>query len=187
MDNLFEILIYLIIIISFLSSIFKKKKQQQQKPPVQQPQQEDYYQAEQTEVSVPQSQRKEEYDILRELEDFFKVGDESPIKVPVPQEQPEIVVTADEHKRGEIWQEKTESEHKTDDWESKKEELTKRVSRINSKIERQSAMFESSLERKESAFSNIALSVRSKFTQPETLQEYIIFSEILGKPKALRR
>ncbi len=81
MDNLFEILIYVIIIISFLSSIFKKKKQQQQKPPMRQTQQEEYYQAEQTEVSVPQTQSKEEYDILRELEDFFKVGD-----VPTEQE-----------------------------------------------------------------------------------------------------
>jgi hypothetical protein len=188
MDNVFEILIYLIIIISFLSSIFKKKKQQPQKrPPVQKPQQEDYYQVERTEVSVPQSQRKEEYDILRELEDFFKVGDESPIKVPLPQEQPEIVVTADEHKRGEIWQEKTKSEHIADDWERKKEEVTKRVSRIDSNIEKQAAMFESSLERKEGVFSALALTVKSKLTHPETLKEYIIFTEILGKPKALRR
>ena len=72
MDNIFEILIYLIIIVSFLSSIFKKKKQQQQRPPARQPQHEETYQ---TEVSVPQTEKKEEYDILRELEDFFKVGE----------------------------------------------------------------------------------------------------------------
>jgi hypothetical protein len=48
-------------------------------------------------------------------------------------------------------------------------------------------MFEESLERKESVYSSIALTVKSKIKNPSTLKEYIIFSEILGKPKALRR
>ena len=184
MDNFFEILIYLIIIISFLSSIFKKKKQQQQRPPVRQSQVEESYQVE---VPTPQTQEKVEYDILRELEDFFKVGEESPIKVPVPQERPENVVIAEEHKRGDIWQEKTKSEHAADDWERKKEEVAKRISKIDSQIEKQAAIFESSLERREQVFSSIALSVKAKIANPSTLKEYIIFSEILGKPKALRR
>lgn len=188
MDNLFEILIYVIIIISFLSSIFKKKQQPQKKPPVQQPQREDYYQVEKTEVSVPQSQRKEEYDILRELEDFFKVGDQTiDRKVPTPQQQTESLPSVEEHTKSEDWKSPTESEHYVDQWERKKEEVTKRVSRIDSNIEKQAAMFETSLERNEAASSNLVLSVRSKFTQPSTLKEYIIFSEIFGKPKALRR
>jgi hypothetical protein len=189
MDNLFEILIYLIIIISFLSSIFKKKQQPQKKPPVQQPQREDYYQTEQTEVSIPQPQRKEEYDILRELEDFFKVGEESAgIKLPKPQETyAENAPTVEEHASTESWQEDTVSENVRNEWERKQEEVSKRISRINPELEKQAAMFESSLDRKENVFSGIALSVRSKLTHPETLKEYIIFSEILGKPKALRR
>lgn len=189
MDNLFEILIYLIIIISFLSSIFKKKKQQpQKKPPVQEPQREDYYQAEQPEASIPQSQQKEEYDILKELEDFFKVGDEpTERRVPVPQNQPETVTTDEEHTRREIWQEKTKSEHVADDWERKKSEVKKIISSVDSSIEKKAAIFEESLERKESVYSSIALSVKSKMKNPSTLKEYIIFSEILGKPKALRR
>ncbi len=188
MDNLFEILIYVIIIISFLSSIFKKKQQPQKKPPVQQPQQEDYYQAEQTEVSVPQTQSREEYDILRELEDFFKVGDESTERrVPVPQHQPETVTTDEEHTRREIWQEKTKSEHVADDWERKKSEVKKIISSVDSSIEKKAAIFEESLERKESVYSSIALSVISKMKNPSTLKEYIVFSEILGKPKAFRR
>lgn len=188
MDNVFEILIYLIIIISFLSSIFKKKKQQQQKPPVQQPQQEDYYQTEQAEVSAPPSQSKEEYDILKELEVFFKVGTE-PTKqeIPVPQESPKKITHLEEQTRREIWQERNESEHLVEDWEQKKAEVKKRMARVDSGIEKQAAKFEELLVRKETALSSIALTVKSKISNPSTLKEYIIFSEILGKPKALRR
>jgi len=188
MDNLFEILIYVIIIISFLSSIFKKKKQQQQKPPVRQPQQEDYYQTEQAEVSAPASQSKEEYDILKELEVFFKVGTE-PTKqeIPIPQEQPKRMTQIEEHTRTDSWQTPTTSEHLADVWERKKEEVSKRVARVDSSVEKKAAMFEESLERKESVYSSVALSVKSKMKNPSTLKEYIIFSEILGKPKALRR
>lgn len=185
MDNLFEILIYVIIIISFLSSIFKKKKQQQQKPPVRQSQQEEYSQAE---VSTPPSQSTEEYDILKELEVFFKVGTE-PTKqeIPVPQEPPKKITHLEEQTRREIWQERTESEHLDKDWEQKKAEVKKRMARVDSGIEKKAARFEELLVRKETALSSIALSVKSKIANPSTLKEYIIFSEILGKPKALRR
>jgi len=185
MDNLFEILIYVIIIISFLSSIFKKKKQQQQKPPAQHPQPADYYE---TEVSVPQTPSKEEYDILKELEVFFKVGTE-PTKqeIPIPKEQPKRMTQIEEHTRTDSWQTPTTSEHLADVWERKKEEVSKRVARVDSSVEKKAAMFEESLERKESVYSSIALSVKSKMKNPSTLKEYIIFSEILGKPKALRR
>ena len=185
MDNVFEILIYLIIIISFLSSIFKKKKQQQQKPPVRQPQQEEYSQAE---VSIPQTQSKEEYDILKELEVFFKVGTE-PTKqeIPVPQEPPKKITHLEEQTRREIWQERTESEHLVEDWEGKKAQVKKRMARVDSSVEKKAALFEESLVKKEAVFSSIALTVKSKIAIPSTLKEYIIFSEILGKPKALRR
>jgi K+-sensing histidine kinase KdpD len=188
MDNIFEILIYVIIIVSFLSSIFKKRKQQQQqKPSEQQPQPSDYYQ---TEVSVPQTQSKEEYDILSELEDFFKVGNEpgkQQIPVPIPQEQSKRMTHIEEQTRTESWQTPTLSEHVADDWERKKEEVSKRVARVDSSVEKKAAMFEESLERKDSVYSSIVLSVKSKMKNPSTLKEYIIFSEILGKPKALRR
>ena len=185
MDNLFEILIYVIIIISFLSSIFKKKKQQQQKPPVRQTQQEEYSQ---TEASIPQTQSKEEYDILKELEVFFKVGDEPTArKVPVPQQSAESVPTLEEHTKSENWKTPTVSEHYADEWERKKTEVKKIIASVDSSIEKKAALFEESLERKESVYSSIALSVKSKMKNPSTLKEYIIFSEILGKPKALRR
>ncbi len=185
MDNVFEILIYLIIIISFLSSIFKKKKQQQQKPPVRQPQQEEHYQ---NEASVPQTQSKEEYDILKELEDFFKVGNEqTERRVPSSPQQTESLPSAEEHTKSEDWKTPTVSEHYVDQWERKKTEVKKIISSVDASIEKKAALFEESLDRKESVYSSIALSVKSKMKNPSTLKEYIIFSEILGKPKALRR
>jgi hypothetical protein len=186
MDNIFEILIYLIIIISFLSSIFKKRNQQQQKPPVQQPQSDEDYQ---TQVAVPQTKPKEEYDILRELEDFFKVGEEpnkKQIPVPTPLELPKIP-EMDEHTRSESWQTRTESEHQLEDWEHKKTVVKKIISSVDASIEKKAAVFEESLGRKESVYSSFALSVKSKMKTPSSLKDYIIFSEILGKPKALRR
>ncbi|MCW9066213.1 MAG: hypothetical protein OQJ78_07930 [Ignavibacteriaceae bacterium] len=186
MDNIFEILIYVIIIISFLSSIFKKKKQQQQKPPIRQSQTDEYNQAE---VVSPQTQKKEDYDILRELEDFFKVGEEptrQQIPVPIPPEKPKIP-NMDEHVRTDSWHAKTESEHYVDEWERKKSEVKKIISSVDSSIEKKAALFEASLDKKDATISSIALAVKSKMKNPSTLKEYIIFSEILGKPKALRR
>lgn len=186
MDNIFEILIYVIIIISFLSSIFKKKKQQQQKPPARQPQHDETYQ---TEVSVPQTEKKEEYDILRELEDFFKVGEEpgrQQLPMPIPPQQ-QKVPDMEEHISTDTWPAKTESENYVDVWERKKSEVKKIISSVDSSIEQKAALFEASLDKKDTTFSSIALAVKSKMKNPSTLKEYIIFSEILGKPKALRR
>jgi hypothetical protein len=185
MDNVFEILIYLIIIISFLSSIFKKKKQQQQKPPVRQTQPEEYYQ---TEVSVPQTKTKDEYDILKELEVFFKVGTE-PTKqeIPIPQEQPKKMTKIEEHTLDESWHTPTASEHTADDWEHKKTEVKKRVARVDTGIEEQAAKFEESLVKKKNAASDISAKIRIRLRTPSSLKEYVIISEILGKPKALRR
>lgn len=186
MDNLFEILIYVIIIISFLSSIFKKRKQRQQKAPAQQSQPEDYSQVE---VSIPQTQSKAEYDIMRELEDFFKVGEEpgrQQIPLPVPPQQ-QKAPDREEHTLTDTWHAKTESEHYVDEWEQKKSEVKKIISSVDSSIEKKAALFEASLDKEGIAYSSIALAVKSKMKNPSTLKEYIIFSEILGKPKALRR
>ena len=186
MDNFFEILIYLIIIVSFLSSIFKKKKQQQQRPPARQPQADE---TNQTEVAIPQTEKKEDYDILRELEDFFKVGEEpgrQQIPVPVPPQQ-QKAPDMGEHTLTDSWHAKTESEQYVDEWERKRSEVKKIVTSVDSSIEKKAALFEASLDKKDMAYSSIALSVKSKMKNPSTLKEYIIFSEILGKPKALRR
>lgn len=183
MDNIFEILIYVIIIISFLSSIFKKKKQQ--RPPAQQPRPDDYYQ---TKVEIPQAEKREDYNIMRELEDFFKVGNEpTETKMPDLPPQTEIAPSMEEHLNKDRWHAQTKSEHVVDDWERKRSEVKKILGTVDSAIEKKAAMFQESLGKKESVYSNIAMTVKTKIGKPSTLKEYIIFSEILGKPKALRR
>jgi len=184
MDNVFEILIYLFIIISFISSFLKKKKQKQKPPVRQQPVDKDY----QTEVATPQSETKEEYEILTELEDFFKVGEESTTeKESIPQQKTKPASSMEEHVKTDSWHAPTESEHVLDRWERKKSEVQKLLSGVDSAIEQKAAQFEKSLDKKESLYSTLALAVKSKMKNPSTLKEYIIFSEILGKPKALRR
>ena len=187
MDNVFEILIYVIIIISFLSSIFKKMKKPKQ-PPVQRPLPEEYSQRE---VSVPQTQQKEEYNILREIEDFFKVESELPRKektTVTQHEEPKRMTQIEEHTQAESWHTPTESEHSyTDDWDRKKAEVKKKVARVDSGIEKQAAKFEESLVKKKPATSEITSLIKARLQNPSTLKEYIIFSEIIGKPKALRR
>jgi len=188
MDNIFEILIYGIIIISFLSSIFKKRKQQKQNPPVQRPQPDEYYQ---TEVQVPQSEKKEDYDIMRELQDFFKVGNELPEQeksVTSKPEEPVSIIQSKEKSKPDIWHSPTSSEHSyTNDWERKRFEVKKIIASVDSGIEKKAAMFEESLGKKAVVYSSIAMTVKTKIGNPSTLKEYIIFSEILGKPKAMRR
>ena len=186
MDNVFEILIYIIIIISFLSSIFKKREKPKQ-PPVKTSQHEEYYEPE---VSVSQPQQKAEYDILKEIEDFFKVeGEQTPKEIPVPvkPEQRKMTKIEEEHVKDEDWHTTTSSEHVADDWERKKEEVREKTSRIDSRIEKQAAVFEESLVKARLNKNKIITSVISNLKHPATLKEYIIFSEIIGKPKALRR
>ena len=187
MDNFFEILIYVIIIISFLSSILKKKQKPKQ-PPAQSPRPDEYNKAD---VSVAQTQPKEDYDIMREIEDFFKVGNELPEqeKVPIAQpKEPASIIQSKEQSKIDSWHSPTASEHTyTDDWELKKAEVEKKILQVDSGIEKQAAKFEESIQRKETVPGQLAIIITSKLGNPASLKEYIIFSEILGKPKALRR
>lgn len=188
MDNIFEILIYVIIIISFLSSIFKKKKQLQQKPPLPQSQTDNYYKAQ---VEVPQTEQKANSDILRELEDFFKVGDQLQEQQKDSIQKPDQTVSIIQNKEmteSSSWHSPTASEHSySNEWDRKRSEVKKIISTVDSGIAKKAALFEQSLGNKETAYSSLALAVKSKMKTPSTLKEFIIFSEILGKPKALRR
>ena len=106
--------------------------------------------------------------------------------MPVPPQQQKLP-DLEGHISTDSWHEKTESEHYVDVWERKKSEVKKIISSVDSSIEKKAAMFEASLDTKDLTYSSIALRVKSKMKNPSTLKEYIIFSEILGKPKALRR
>jgi len=59
--------------------------------------------------------------------------------------------------------------------------------KLSPKIEKQASAYEESLERKESAATGITHNIKERLKNPSTLKEYIIISEIIGKPKALKR
>ncbi|MFO7526155.1 MAG: hypothetical protein R6W68_11955 [Ignavibacteriaceae bacterium] len=193
MDNFFEILIYLFIIVSFLSSIFKKKKQAPQKPKQDIPQQ-----REEPDISFSPSQEMEsvsvkssttdDYDILKELEQFFKVGD--PQQKPAPTPQPIIPPIRVEQKKKTVedsWRTKTDSEHKYEDvWEKRTRDVAKRKNEVDSLTSRQAAKFEEMLKETKGYSTEFQRNIYKQLRHPSTLKEYIIISEIIGKPKALK-
>jgi hypothetical protein len=186
MDNIFEILIYGLIIISFLSGLFRKKDKKK-RPPVQNEQTQEPIEREAT---VAQTQQKPEYDILKEIEDFFKVEGQETGSQQTQTGPPQNVepVEFEEHIQSDTWHQPTASEHKyTDVWKEKQKELLDKKSKIDSGTEEQAVKFEKYLKKKQTAASEISKKIRSKLTNPASLKDYIVISEIMAKPKAFRR
>lgn len=204
MDDLFQYLIYGIIIFSFLSSFFKKKE-----PPKQTP-------AQRNSNDVPLSSgdplsqtlskegvkvvdKKDEFEILKELENLFK-GD---FKIPEPA-KPKPVETDDYYKSHEIKDvdlsaredqrlKRDVMDHSPigtrqtfDEEKSSRLKSKSRIKSVDQKTENEAKKFEAIL----SGLEHKILTpnkFKTKLKQPATIKEYILFSEILGKPKALRR
>ena len=193
MDNIFEYLIYGFIIISFINSLFKKKKPVPKKPPDQTSHPRiDLTEKKFTDIPPSQKAKQEEYDILKEIEGFFNVGQ--------PQKSESKVHNDNEVYEGAVNREKfvpvpeksfhtkTTSEHSfTNPWELKRKELEEKKKKISPKIEKQASAYEESLIRKESAAAGISRDINKRLKNPSTLKEYVIISEIIGKPKALKR
>jgi len=194
MDNLFEVLIYAIIIISFLSSFFKKKGQPKQTPS-QRSQKPDSisYQQQSTKIEPEMiSQKNEDYDILHELGNLFK--DE--IKIPEQQTQSSSETssnipdrnldrTIDRRTLRNI-EDRNYVETKATERRTSIEQRKKDKVKVDPKIEARAKEFEKVLAgpRKQKAAQT---EFNRKLKNPVNIKEYILFSEILGKPKALRR
>jgi len=194
MDNIFEYLIYGFIIVSFISSFFKKKKPIPKKPSSQTPhRRSDITENKITDIPPSQKPKAEDYDILKEIEGFFNVGQPN---------QPETKVHNDE-KMYEGAKERenyipvpeksfhttTASEHTFNDpWDIKTKELEKKKKQdLSPKIEQKASAYEESLIKKDSAATGIIKDINERLKNPSTLKEYVIISEIIGKPKALKR
>jgi hypothetical protein len=193
MDDIFEVLIYLFIIISFISAFFKKKKKQQLKQQIPGSQ---LNEQEQIQLPVqkvePEVKEELEIDIFKDLEKFFNVGK--------PHKE-----TSKEHNDKEMYEgaidradyipvpeesfhKKTASEHTfVDPWDKKRSEINKKVAKVDKSIEVQASKFEEHLQKKESAASEISKEIRMRLKDPSSLKDYIIISEIMGKPKSLSR
>lgn len=193
MDNIFEYLIYGFIIISFISSFFKKKKPVPKKPSDQTSHQRtDITENQAADIPSSQGQKVEEYDILKEIEGFFNVGHPQKSETKVHNDE-EVYEGAENREKfvpvpEKSFHTKTPSEHTfTNQWEVKRKELEERKKKLTPKIEEQASAYEESLMRKESAASKIIRDINKRLKNPSTLKEYVIISEIIGKPKALKR
>lgn len=185
MDNLFEILIYAIIIISFLSSFFKKKKKEvpQTNKDTQDSELEDLS-SQQSEPVLSQKKEVDDYDILREIEKMFKVETASqsppvPKKVePVRSSQP----APGSEKR------KISSEHRL----TKSEHVvSKSITYDGQNYKPAPKAVSDSNEEKYFPINqpviNPFLNLKRKLRDPQTVRDYIIVSEVIGRPKALKR
>lgn len=192
MDNLFEILIYLIIIFSFLSSFLKKKQPQKNVPSKGSSDNQDRNSS----VNPPKTV-KEEYDILNEIENMFKTERESSEKVST-EEKPGYNSShydsdwhkpvPEEHNHTDKWHTTTPSEHKPGDvWQRKSTLVESYKNKIDSKINREAEKFEQILKKRDLVKPKYTNELIADFANKENLRKFFIASEILGKPKALRR
>jgi len=196
MDDIFQILIYVIIAISFISSFFKKKKPVQ--PPTDNLQRGKPIQMGEQVIEAPPSlkQKAEDYNIMKEFESFFNLGDQiSPpqknIAEPVHDDK-NIYEGADKRDNyikvpEESFHKQTSSEHTfINPWEIKQKEIEKKKKAITQDIEKQASLYKENLEKTNTAAKGIVHNIRNRIKDPASLKEYIVISEIIGKPKAYK-
>jgi hypothetical protein len=191
MDDYFQYLFFLFIIISLLSSFFKKKNKPENKP----------------ERSLPdppsklqRSSQQEDYDIMKEIENMFKPQSPQPEKQPERTSIEEKRYKPSEHTEDPEWHEETTSEHastlsehaatlsehRLENWDDKRKKAkTSNRQTLNEKILKEAEKFEKSLTKKTQVV-DVRRNLIKKLKQPSTLKEYVIISEILGKPKAFQ-
>ncbi len=201
MSDYFQIIIYLIIIFAFLNSLFKKKDKEKT-PPGTSNSPDRERQRSQVPQGYDQSRKQVEYDIMKEIEGLFK-GEidypgrtkmESDIEKAEMRKVPDEEHTEDKewhtedsewHTEDEEWHEQSKKEHQLDkSWHS----ITSyKKPVVDAAIEKEAERFERMLADRNKEVPYPFDDLRKKLYSPESLKEFIVFSEILGKPKYLRR
>ncbi len=184
MDNFFEVLIYLIIIISFLSSLFKKKEQPKAPPSQQgsvkkQPS-DGFSEFESESVEVESSG----YDILSEIENIFNQELGKPKQRTESEIKPEPKIRDRSLEADSINYDKFELEKKAALDTQKR--FQRREITVDARTETAAMMFEELL-KKQRAKSLVSHPIIKKIKNPQMIKDYIIVSEILNKPLALRK
>ena len=205
MDDVFKILIWGIIIFSFLRPLFKKKETPKQSSPSRVAKPDSVSYEHKTAETQPDfsAQNKDDYDILKELEKMFKGDSNIPDQPKPKQVDPYDIYESHEIKdidlnkindprmersvqdQNPIGYRAAYDNEKDLNRKNKATELGQNRA-IDSKTEAEAKNFEkvlAGLHKKSLAQSEF----RRKIKNPTTIREYVIFSEILGKPKALRR
>lgn len=181
MDNLFEVLIYLLIIISFLSSFFKKKE-------VPKPTQKPQSSTEQVPLSKSSQQQQDiessGYGILEELESIFDEDLGRPKTTPSKSQydyySDQIIHHSKEKKyyQNENIENKVSLEHQL--------KFQRRKIEIDEKTEKAASAFEEMLNEQFNK-KRIVHPLIKKIKNPSLIKDYILVSEILNKPLALRK
>ncbi len=200
MDDLFQYLIWGIIIFSFLSSFFKKKEPPKQTPTQRNQRTGSNISLKQGSSSTPEviTKKRDEYDILKEIENLFK----GEVNIPQPQTRPtqeshdfhhrEIedkdLDLADDKRFHRSLEEKEPIGFREtyDDKTERRKTALGQTKVVSAKIEADAKKFEKLLSDKSKQrieINNFTLRLKNHIA----IKEYILFSEILGKPKALRR
>lgn len=200
MDALFQYLIWGIIIFSFLSSFFKKKEPPKQTPAQRNQRDDSNISLKQGSSSTPEviTQKRDEYDILKEIENLFK----GEVNIPQPQTRPtqepydfsdrEIkdknLDMADDRRFHRSVEEKEPIGFREtyDDKIASRKTVLRQSRTVSPKIEADAKKFEKLLSDKSKQRTEIN-NFNLRLKNHTAIREYILFSEILGKPKALRR
>ncbi len=181
MDNSFvEILFYGFIIFLVLSSLFKKKPQNKGSEQTQSPDEDEYKNSE-----------NENPDILKEIENIFdsqKSQNKNPyLSRPEPEDynlsnEPEEPVPFIEN-NSDPYRDNISSNNPP----AKKDYVSSNVKILDSYLEKEANKFEKYFSLNKGNDELIIKNLREKISNKDLLKEYFIISEILGKPKALRR
>ncbi len=194
MDNFFEILIYLFIIVSFVNSFLKKKKKTEKKA--------DTTQGDKNEIpqQVFEEKRPEASgkDILEEIQNLFN----PPVNEPEDKKKEsfgdlwktesykEHYDKADYHKPTTAEHEVTTSEHTPTYSEhslSRDKLSQKKVELPEQTVVERLLPDDQTPDYSVKTANPFLLMLKKEFIEKDSLKKYIVISEILGKPKALRR
>ena len=188
MDDYFQIIFYLIIIFVFLNSLFRKKdkgetpKRTADSSP---PQKRNTYSP-----AELKRQKEDEYDILKEIEGLFKEDKTYPSQDRRTESDAELAemrrIPEEEHTEDKEWHEPVAAEHELEkSWHT----ITqyKRTAAVDASVEEEAKRFERMLAEREIESAFPLSELRKKLFSPETIKEYILVSEIIGKPIYLRR
>lgn len=200
----FDILIILFLAFSFLSSIFKAKKGKEQQGPKDTKREVPGEPVRRTPTPTPfpststepVATDEEEYDIMKEIESFFKVGDEEE-----KQKQREVErktqpaqyrKSEPETRQTKSYQQAKEKAPVTYDTFSEKSKkikaATDRKLREIKNINVDTSFFEKTEGQVVSSLTaDFSFNFKNKLKDKSNLKEFVLFSEIIGKPKVLRR
>ncbi|MDP3148360.1 MAG: hypothetical protein Q8N83_04430 [Ignavibacteria bacterium] len=173
MDNLINILVAIIIIYSFLAPLFKKKKDGGAEFP--------------GGINPPRPNQRQkpsysgtDYDILTEIEEMMNRGKNPPVQT-LPQKEEVEIKFSGEHQI-------TESEHKVDAREkSVPYEYRKFKISEDERLSLERDLEKQFTSQRKVYYNPVFARVKNSFQNKADFKNGFIISEILGKPKALRR